>query len=487
MVYRIQPKPHSRVKHFMRIWWVYFLLSFLFSIGLESLLDAPRRDSYGELAVVMGLITAACAWLNVRAWARLGWFSGEPCECFLTMVEEGLILEEPAKGLSFYLPWKGMSYRCRGGVLMLFTDGAMRFLVSVNGLPRGKRSAILSGLREHAGPSQARHELLAQQNEAEPFASASARGELPPLPSDCAPIPPPSPIMAGSSASFANMPRQWNEGIRLLLRPDWCVCLLIWLAIAGFSLLAGMLAWEGEYLSGGGVLFVAAFLISRLGRPGTKRHRSVPGSICMEVTATELIERWKDGSWARFRLPAPEKARLVRLSESWCLLRDHELGAFLFDAKPPLPPQLAAYRRENAPNNGLRVAFSVAVSFFCAALGYFLVGFPQEPTEAERAFQALLPQPDGAALSAYVEEYVASGPLYGTPQLEPDFRQDGQELAGYVLTFTEGESAPEAAESAHFVWETCVRFYPDGRVHDHECWPAGWCPCEECTFYRLAP
>ncbi len=480
MVCRIVPKPHSCAVYFWRAWAFYFLLICLFSLAIEWWLDGPREDSYAGGAAAFALAAAIIAWIVVRSWARYGWFSGERRECFLTMVEAGLLIEAPAKGMSLYLPWKGLSYRRSGDMLLISTHGALRSIVSVGGIPREKRATLLAGLREHAGQGQARHGLFAPEKAAAPFAAAPAQDKLPALPP--APVPPPTPVTSSSAALFSNTPAQWKEYLRFAHRPDWLACAFCLACIAGLSLTGGVLAWAEDWGSAVFMFLFATYLLCKLGCPG-RRQRSAPGPIRVELTRTELIERWDDGSWARFRLPEAEAASLVRLPHVWCLQRRNELGSFLFDAGDEPPPQLAPYRREPAPRNRLRVALGLLVALLSGVSGYCALPILEKPDEFELALRALPTQPDDASLRSFVENHFAMGSLYGTPSLTPITHPEGQGIIGYTLRFTEEE--PEGEEClGHFALVCSVKFSTEGEILDYESGPAPWCPCAACAESR---
>ncbi len=488
MVHRIVASPHSRVQYFWRTFCIYFVLMCLFSLALDWLLDEPREESYAGYAVIFAFFSAFIAWLSVRSWVRYGWFSPQPRECFLTMVEEGLLIEVPSRGLSFYQPWTGLSYRRSADMLLLFTNGALYSIVSVKGLPGEKLAAILADMRRYTGQGQARHGLFAPEKAAAPFAAVPAGDELPPLPP--AHVPPPISVLATSPVFYANTPTQWKEYLRLALRPDWVGCLFHLAVIAGLCFVGGVLVWTED---GGFAVFMFLFafwLLCKLAYPG-RRQRSIPGSVRMEVSRTELLERWENGAWARFRLPAEEAASLVLLPHVCCLRRRNELGDFVFDVDGELPPPLAAYRCEPAPRNRLRVVLGLLLALLSGALGYGVLAYLDEPSPVTRDFRAMGPQPSAATLRSFVETHFASaGTLCDTPQLEAVMNPESGEPEGYILTYTESEPDAEDGEEGveglgHIAWKTDVYFYPDGDVIDNESSPVSWCPCEECTSYRL--
>ncbi len=478
MVHRIQPKPHSRLKFFLRVWGFYAFLIILVSFAFDALEGAPDAEFDGLRLAVLLLLAAGCALLNLRGWARIGWFSPTLRESFLTVLEEGLLIEAPEKGWSLFLPWAGLAYRKRGEMLLISSRGALRAILSLNGIPAARGHAILESLRVHTGQGSPRRGLFAAEKVAAPFAPAVQKEALPPLP--MALVPPPTPIVASTPAFYTNTPRQWKECLGLMLRPDWFLAAVFVTAIAFLSLLSGMLAWGEEW---GSAVFMALFALymgCRLVFPGSRRQSSVPGPTRMELTSTEIYERWDDGAWARFRLPAVEKSCLWRQPHVWCLRQEKDPTSFMFDVDSPLPPQLDRYRREEAPGNGWRAAMALLLMLLCGAVGYYVVDFPGDDSVIAQDFCALLAQPDDAQLREFAKQHFVDGALYDTPRLEPIKHPEGEGIVGYTLTFTEDE-----ASSRHYGWTTRVEFLPDGELVDYDSEPASWCPCEQCTMERL--
>ncbi len=480
MVCRIVSQPHGRVAFFLRAWGLYLLLIVLVCLALESWLDFPSLQDLGGIVALLVFFAAFQAWLTLRAWTRIGRFSHERRESFLTMVDAGLLIESPAKGLSFYLPWKGLRYRCRGNMLQFFSGGSLRFLLFLNGVSAEKRKAVLAELQAHTGQTPGGRGFFAAEKAVAPFAP-EAEAPAPPHPVQ---VPPPTPVTAGSSAHYTNDPRQWKEYLGLALRPDWQHCLLYLIGLSGLSLGAGAFAWSEQWAVAGLFVLGAAFLFRRILCP-PRSYPMFSGPIRMVLNASELTERWEDGSWARFRLTAANTGNLIRLPHVWCLERRGEPGAFLFDAGQELPPQLAACRRVPAPRNHLRALAGLAAALLGGAYGYFLFELPEEPDAAQRAFHELVAEVDASALRAFVEEHYAEWPLHEAPQLKPCPRRDGQGLAGYILSFTEEEPAPQEAQTCHLLLNW-VRLYPDGGLHDWERGPSPQCRCSACVAAREA-
>ncbi len=323
------------VRHFVASFTRILVLTLLVSFAMSYFLDLQENIAYFLTVLAFSAPVAALfARLNVRAWKRLDWFTPTPQEYFLTMVDEGIIIESNARGFASYIPWKDFSFRYRGGVLMLCSMGMLRSIASLNGLPRERQEEILSSLRRFAG-AEARHGAFSPQQAAAPFARAAA-AELPPLPVVL--LSPPVPVTATTEAVFSNSPEQWQEYVCLVHRPGKLVCglLLASTAVAGFFS-AFDATLEGSLLSGAFLFGLAAYFIYRLGWPGRKGLPRIPGAVRLAFTRTEQFEQTEQGAWGRYRLPAVEGARLIRLSHSYCLLKENGLPGFIMDAAGELP------------------------------------------------------------------------------------------------------------------------------------------------------
>ncbi len=483
MVYRVQPMRPSRVRVFLLAFMLQLLLVALLSLAFCCLMALDSAVSIGIVAGGSLLSALIVGVKTLRLLERLDWFSATPREYFLTLVDEGLVIESPVRGFTVYVPWQGLTCRSYGSLLQVFYRGVSRAFLSFHGVARERRAEILQELKRRSGAHPAQHGLFVPEQAAAPYAPAAAAS----APAVAVPtLPQPAPMGEATEATYSNRPQQEREARSLLLRPGRLACVMIGGVNALLGALAVFLLMQGEADSTPYFFIICAILfILVLARPGWARVKLVPGTIHSSFTSTEYIERTEQGAWSRFRLP--EEGKLVRLPHCWCLFKGEKLPFLLLDAEgEELPPALARYPRETAPRNGLRVLLSTLCLLLGALGGYaFDRALSVSPSEDELAFRALLPEPDGASLRAFVEEHYATGVLYDTPQLEPCPRQDGQGLAGYILTFTEEGAAPGEDGEGHFAWKVRLRLYPEGGVHDGEVGPAPWCPCEECFTDRL--
>ncbi len=464
MVYRILHTPHSRVTFFLRHFGWALLPAPLIVGAACCFFDASSASHFALLcgAALVGALVVA--WKTLRRWEQLDWFTTRPRELFLTMVEEGLILESPEKGFTHYLPWQGLSYRRQGVVLILSYRGVPRALISFNGMARERQEEILRRLQHFTGIPSAPQAAVAT-------------------------LPMPEPLGTAASADYSCTEQQRREALQFRLRPRRLLFALCLLIMTYVSALASLLLFEGEELPVAILFALFALVIGyRLLWPFWRRLRLVPSALRCTFTPTEYYEQGAYGAWSRLRLP--EEGSLVRLPHSWLLSNKKKLAVVLLDASgEELPPPLSRYPQQKAPRNHLRACL-VALGLLLGAAAGALVSqaFAYTPTEGELAFRELPKDPDAATLRAFVGTHYATGELYDTPRMQPCPRRDGQGLAGYIITFTESEPEPCSEDGcAHWAWETRVLLYPDGGVHDHESWPASWCPCEECLWVRLEP
>ncbi len=376
MVYRIQPKRHSMARHFAASFTRILVLTLLVSFAMAYFLELQEDVAF--LLTVLAIsapVAALLAWLNVRAWKRLDWFTPMPQEYFLTMVDEGLIIESNARGFASYIPWKGFSFRYRGGVLMLCHMGVLRSIASLHGLPKERQEEILSTLRRYSG-GEAVHGTFSPQQAAAPFARAAAV-ELPPLP--VVTLPPPVPVAATTEAVYSNSPEQWQEYVRLVQRPGKLACglLLASVSVAGFFS-AFDATLEGSLLSGAFFFGLAAYFVYRLGRPGRRGLPRIPGALRLTFTRNEQFEQTEQGAWGRYRLPEAAGSRLIRLPHSYCLLKENGLPGFIMDAAGELPAELSRYTAEPAPRNGLRALAALLLLALGLLAGHLLAGEAQD-------------------------------------------------------------------------------------------------------------
>ncbi len=464
MVYRILPKPRSAARHFFSHFARVFLGAMLISLGF-NLFMGIEGTSYLWIALWVSILAAALfAWLSVRAFRRLDWFTPTPSPYFLTLVEEGLVLESLAKGFSLYMPWKDLTFRRYRDILYLFYCGAYRAALSLHGLPAERREAMLADLRHHAGKQEATHGLFAPDKAAAPFAVAA--GDTPP-PLPTATLPPPVPLEAATEVPYSNTEQQWTECLHLSARPGKLACGLLMACVAVSGYMAAQdIVQEGELLAAWFPLAVGAYCLYRLARPGRTRTPRVPGRIRLDVTRREFYERTEQGAWGRYRLPAVSDARLITLPHGRVLLKHNGLPSLLHDAVADLPPALAAYPSAPAPSNRLR-ALAAALLM---GLG-MLAGWGCGAGASAAAFRELLPEPDEAALHEFVATHYAYGVMQGEPVMfaeEPD--EEGEE--GYTITFitTAADPAYDDGEK-HPAWQHILRFSPSGYLREKYGYP----------------
>ncbi len=462
MVHRLLPQPLSRKKFYLRSFVRLALLITLFSVGGVCALGYSQ--SWSCMILVSLLCSAYLAWSITRQWTRFDWFSTERREIFLTTVEEGLIYENPRKGTTIYLPWRGLNLRCVGNTLQILCLGALRCLLPLNGLAPEHRERLLADMREHIGRAQS----------AEPATPPHNPGELPPV--AAATLPPPAPMLPAAYVPYSNTDEQWKECLHYTARMNvWTVAILM-LAALIMGTGAGILLTrpEPDWLCLCVALIAGLVGVIVLGRPGWRRVPRVPGTIHLFLTKDEWFEQTGQGAWGRYRLPLAAEGQLVRLPHSWCLLNKKGLPALLADARGNAapPPALAHYPTSTAPRNRWRVLL-VLLMMFGGLLGGHWVASPAV-TEAELAFLALPPAPDAATLRHFAQTYYAHGEVLGTPSLH-DMEEGGNVC---VLVFT--DSAPDPDEddgSYHLAWEHWVVIDDDGVELVQHSKPVSWCPC----------
>ncbi len=480
MVYRIQPKPYKQSSFILRSFVWLLLLVLLVAALFFCVLGMCAPYLLIFVAVFSALMAFYAAWLMSRPWKRMDFFNPAPQPYFLTVVDEGLVIESPAKGFTVYLPWQGMSYRFfhGGRMLYLFSQGVPRSLISLNGVAPERRAALLADLQAHMQPAKAAP--------ATPQADVSSPGDaLPPVPVPM--LPPPTPLGTPLVATCSDTEAQRRELNRLLFRLDALTCGTMLVVLLGVGTIVGREFAKGDELSWFVVLFFtlgAAYFLRRIMLPGRRTPRC-PGVVCQSFTQTEYLERLPDGGWARFCLPdAAGGGYLVRLPQSWCLYKPNGLAMLVTDASGDAPPPaLAHYPVKLTPRNALRGVAAVLILLCGWMLGwYFTDGAPQ----AERDFRAMLPEPSEAALSALVKTHYLQGELLHEPALFPQDDEESGET-DYWLYFADTMPHPQSESDGepHFAWVTCVGFTDSGRQRYLESWAVHWCPCAACLEKRL--
>ncbi len=464
MVYRIHPRRNSRLAFFLRNFLPLLCLVLACALTLSFLIGWPQTaGEYAQFIILPGGGCALIAALLLRFWQRKGWFAPQPPAYFLTLVEEGLLVETPARGEAAFFPWPGLRFRCQGDMLQLFFAGALVGLLSLSGVARARRKAILARLHEQQRLALATPKLP----------PLLPREGLPALPRPT--LPPPASEPGACSLIFSNSEAQWKACLHLAQRPGRLVCGVLLLAVVILGYQAGAC---GAGLPGGLLLALALCLLGKMLWPGLRSNRRVPGPMHYTLGRHECCEQLGQGVWCRWRVPAAEGARMVRLPQSYCLLQDQSFSFHMFDRVDELPPALAALPQVTAPSKRPRAALGCALLTASVALGY-LVGY--EPPAEQLAFRALLPEPAAADLRAFAQQFYANGQVLDTPQLFP-CEWEGEEL--YMLTFT--DSASKAGADERFfclAWEACITLYPSGRLHEKDGWRPSWDCCEEWMRY----
>ncbi len=470
MVYRVQPARRRRA--------VFFLYAFAAAFLLLSPLLLMLLELVWALLLVLPLLAALFAWLILRQWERLDWFTPEPPAYFLTMVDEGLLLEIPARGFSLYMPWRYVQYRHLGNVLHLVYRAVPVAVLSLRGVSRARREEILSRLY-----------FFTRQKSASPLADSRHVSGLPLIPRPSV-LPPPRPVAEVTHAAYSNTSEQWLQAVRFLSRPGRVVCGVFFALIAALGFLAGYVATLAftateltlieclNLLFGCFLVLCGAFyLLVKLALSGRSDRLRIPGPVWLSFTRSEVIEQMELGAWSRSRLPSPHDEPLVYLRDCRFLWLG-EGRILLLDAGADLPPALEPYTPSPAPGNRLRVVLASLVLALGMLAGY---GYTLLPSEAELAFRRLPATPDAAALRQFAAHY-ANGQVLGTPTLVacPLDPEDEESEAGYMLCLTDSEPDPDDDDgSFHLAWETCVLLHSSGKPSGKGTWPVDWCPCED--------
>ncbi len=484
MVYRILPQRHSRLRFFLHAFLRLFLISVLVAMAFVWLIDHEMDFAFRVVAPLAALYAALLAWLGMRQWTRIGWFENSRRESFLTIVEEGLVIESLHKGFAVYMPWKGLTYRCQGVLLQIFYHGVPRSIISLKGCSSELRARILADLRRYTGGRQAVHGLFTPEKAAAPFApaaaspaaaAAAAAAGLPPVPA--ATLPPPVPVVATTRMVFSNTLEQWRGLVRYSQRPGKLVAGILLAAVfCCASLSACQVVDDGRLGSGAFFFFLSLYLVFRLALPGRMRGKRLHGAVEYAASQTEFFEYSTQGAWGRWRLPSvDEGAKLVRLPHGWCLIKENDLVALEVDAEGEAPPPaLAHYPVEPAPRNRLRTVAALLLMGLGLVAGYTYASWP---TEAELAFRALPEEPDAATLRAYAARYYAHGQVLDTPTLHRA-SYEGEEHC--LLFFTDSAPDPEEDDGRfHLAWTTFITLSPTGKLQDADSWPVSWCPCDD--------
>ncbi len=174
----------------------------------------------------------------------------------------------------------------------------------------------------------------------------------------------------------------------------------------------------------------------------------------------------------------------MRLVHAWCLHKGKGLPVMLVDAEGEAPPAaLAHYPVKAMPRNRLRGVLAVLLLLAGCVCGSL---YAPRTSQASRDFRALLPEPDTAALRAYVTEHYVQAQLLRDPDLFSYEDEESGEMLHH-LYFMDLSPHPEGGEDAggHLAWVHCVTFSPSGRQKYVICKPVYWCPCEDCLHHTL--
>ncbi len=506
MVYRIPPHRHSQGRVFWRTFAyyaiIYTLLLFAVSYMMPYLAGEGRAEIgwlHGLWLVGVALVFAAFnAWRVLRGLKRQEWF--EPREIFLTMVDEGLIIESPARGITSYHPWRYVQVAHGGGMLQISDAGVPLGAIGTDGLSK-EQQAELDAASPRSCPKREAGRLgaFAPENAAAPFAPQPPSpqpkrhaDEPPPLPHEfVSPIAPPALEGVRVSLRSSHTPQQVREMSRLHFRPSWGAAAFVIALIAFCGFTISSYWFEGLYL--GMLLFavLAFYFFKRLIFPARRLPFSKAGSL-VSFSDTRLLNVSDDGSWVRCPLPPLADTRLVRLESGWSLLRWGKAPCLAVDLLGnATPPVLDRYPRVECPRNTLRGA--LAVILFCAGLvgGIWLGTLPDEAQKAFAPVAALHEAHAAAgddeaaaaalqdALDRFVAEHYVVGTLFGKAEIMHVWNED-DEPDGYILCFA--ESAPCELDDDggfHLAWDHHVRLSESGYCIAHDSAPVYWCPCDD--------
>ncbi len=494
MVYRIPPHRHSPWSVFRRTFLILLLvyeLWFFTAFYLINYCFPPEADSWWVpgwwlffAIFLLALVVAFnVTYQFIRSLRQLNWFA--PREAFLTMVEEGLIVESPSRGTSVYFPWNGLRLRAAAGGMLQLQTPIGNMVVGINGMSAARQKEVVATLRRFLGTRKKPiHGVFDPSQAAAPFApklAAAVPPDLPPLPQRH--ISPPALEGVRATLTRSRTRLQQRELWALAMRPGALFVLFSCLMVAAMAFEAGALAvsedWEEAFFIAI-LLYCCFWFIRRIGCPGNRRMLQVPSPSRLLLTQAEALECHENGAWSCAPLLPAAEGRLLRMRHSWYVMKDGLLPMWEVDAEGDTPPPvLERYPRMAAPRNGWRGLLVTAVALLAFIGGCW---FASRPTEAELAFPALLEQRENPdALRQYAARYYAAGQVLDTPHLSELYKDDDDEAhSGYALIFTDSAPQPDDDDGRfHLAWQVWVELGLDGECISISSYPAYWCPCND--------